>query len=84
MEHERCSVNHTCHFGPATPTKVEFVAVAKLKAEKAQVLFRLHLWFSNFIFSESQLPRLQNKNENSSRNLNACGNQPTLCIEELQ
>lgn len=83
MKHDRCSVNRTCHFGSASPTEVEFVAVAQLKAEKAQVLFRFHLWFSDFIFSESQLLRLQNRNDNFSPNLNACGNQPALCIEKL-
>lgn len=84
MKHDGCSVNRTCHFGSATPTEGEFVTVAQLKAEKVQVLFILHLWFSDFIFLESQLPRLQNRNEDFSPNLNACGNQPTLCIEELQ
>lgn len=34
MKHGRCSINHTYHFGSATPTEAEFVTVAQLKAEK--------------------------------------------------
>lgn len=34
MEHGRCSINRTCHFGSATPTEAEFVTVAQLKAKK--------------------------------------------------